>query len=338
MRTAAAHSMATAASAGLGLPGSGGAVSAGGFRPLRPRRSPGRLPRRSRGVGTMSPPGAGIPLWEPHPAPSAAARRNPEDPEAFRPDDIGRRQGRSQVGEGADDLASSGSLQSLAVAGSSRRGRQRGRSQTVAEAERCALGGLTRSRSSGREAHLRKHRIPMAARVCPPKLRDCPIRTMAERRQRTRYRFPRLERRGVIAGSHGGQIAAVALESAGDRGSYTIRSQPSASGVVFAVVCAAVGIAVAFWPIQGRTGERWASSASSCGGSGRVRTAAGVRAPGHHDSATAPSTHCRQIRHRRCGLGCPTGYVRPADGGSSTAWRSSRFLPRRELAATTSVS
>ena len=95
----------------------------------------------------------------------------------------------------------------------------------------------------------------MATRVCPPKLRDCPIRTMAERRQRTRYRFPPLERRGVIAGWRGGQIAAVALGLV--IGVLALRSQASASGVAFAVVCAAVGVAVAFWPIQGRTGEQW---------------------------------------------------------------------------------
>ncbi|MGA8726211.1 MAG: hypothetical protein WB565_14355 [Acidimicrobiales bacterium] len=109
MRTAAAHSMATAASAGLGLPGSGGAVSAGtSSAPSSPLA--GASSAEVRGVGTMSPPGAGIPLWEPHPAPSAAAGRIPE---TFRPDDIGRRQGRSLVGVGADDLASSGSSASV---------------------------------------------------------------------------------------------------------------------------------------------------------------------------------------------------------------------------------
>ena len=113
MRTAAAHSMATAASAGLGLPGSGGAVSAGGSStPSSPLA--GASSAEVRGVGTMSPPGAGIPLWEPHPAPTVAARRIPD---AFRPDDIGRRQGRSSFGEGGDDLASSESLQSLRLRG-----------------------------------------------------------------------------------------------------------------------------------------------------------------------------------------------------------------------------
>ena len=104
MRTGAAHSMATAASAGLGLPGSGAALSAGGSSaPSSPLA--GASSAEVRGVGTMSPPGAGIPLWEPHPAPTAAATRR--IPEAFRLGDIGRRQGRSLVEEGGDDLASS---------------------------------------------------------------------------------------------------------------------------------------------------------------------------------------------------------------------------------------
>ena len=78
---------------------------------------------------------------------------------------------------------------------------------------------------------------------------------MPERSDRVRYRFPPLERRGVIAGWRGGQIAAVALGLV--IGVLALRSRPSASGVAFAVFCAAVGVAVAFWPIQGRTGEQW---------------------------------------------------------------------------------
>lgn len=105
MRTAAAHSMATAASAGLGLPGSGGAASAGNPSTPSSPSSPlaGASSAQVRAVGTMSPPGADIPLWEPHPAPTWAAGRISE---AFRMGDIGRRQGGLAVGEGADDLAS----------------------------------------------------------------------------------------------------------------------------------------------------------------------------------------------------------------------------------------
>jgi Putative type VII ESX secretion system translocon, EccE len=82
-----------------------------------------------------------------------------------------------------------------------------------------------------------------------------PIPAMPERGQRVRYRFPPLERRGVIAGWRGGQIAAVAVSLV--IGVLALRSRPSASGVAFAVVCAAFGVALAFWPIQGRTGEQW---------------------------------------------------------------------------------
>jgi Putative type VII ESX secretion system translocon, EccE len=91
----------------------------------------------------------------------------------------------------------------------------------------------------------------------------CPCRTaqdhlipaMAERPGRVRYRFPPLERRGVIAGWRGGQIAAVAAGLV--IGVLALRSRPSAGGVAFAVSCAAAGVALAFWPIQGRTGEQW---------------------------------------------------------------------------------
>ncbi len=78
---------------------------------------------------------------------------------------------------------------------------------------------------------------------------------MAERRERVRYRFPPLERRGVIAGWRGGQIAAVALGLV--IGVLVLRSRPSAGGVAFAVLSAAAGVGLAFWPIQGRTGEQW---------------------------------------------------------------------------------
>jgi hypothetical protein len=110
MRAAAAHSMATAASAGLGLPGSGGTLSAGD--PSTPS-SPlaGASSAEVRGVGTTSPPGAGIPFWDPHPGSTAAASRIPE---AIRLDDLERRQGRSLAAEGADGSASFGSSGSSA--------------------------------------------------------------------------------------------------------------------------------------------------------------------------------------------------------------------------------
>ncbi len=72
---------------------------------------------------------------------------------------------------------------------------------------------------------------------------------------RVRYRFSPLERRGVIAGWRGGQIASVATGLVA--GVLALRSRPTLSGVAVAVVTVAVAVAVAFWPVQGRTGEQW---------------------------------------------------------------------------------
>jgi hypothetical protein len=85
--------------------------------------------------------------------------------------------------------------------------------------------------------------------------RELALAPEGERRDRVRYRFPPLERRGVIAGWRGGQIAAVAGGLL--IGVFAIRSRPSMGGVVLAVVGLAVGLGLAFWPINGRTGEQW---------------------------------------------------------------------------------
>jgi hypothetical protein len=72
---------------------------------------------------------------------------------------------------------------------------------------------------------------------------------------RVRYRFSPLERRGVIAGWRGGQIASVAVSLV--LGVLALRSRPSIGGIVLALVSVVVGVALAFWPILGRTGEQW---------------------------------------------------------------------------------
>lgn len=85
-----------------------------------------------------------------------------------------------------------------------------------------------------------------------------PVASMvAERRDggRVRYRFGPLEQRGLIAGWRGGQIGAVA--SGLVIAVLALRSQPSIAGVVVALVLAAAGVAVACWPIAGRTAEQW---------------------------------------------------------------------------------
>jgi hypothetical protein len=81
-----------------------------------------------------------------------------------------------------------------------------------------------------------------------------------------RYRFGPLERRGLIAGWRGGQIAAVAGGLVVAVG--MLRALPPVAGAVAALVAVAVGAAVATWPISGRTTEEWAPDA--------VRHAVGV--------------------------------------------------------------
>jgi hypothetical protein len=72
---------------------------------------------------------------------------------------------------------------------------------------------------------------------------------------RVPYRFSPLERRGVVAGWRGGQIASVAAGLV--LAVLSLRSRPSVGGIVLAVVSVAAGVALAFWPILGRTGEQW---------------------------------------------------------------------------------
>jgi hypothetical protein len=59
----------------------------------------------------------------------------------------------------------------------------------------------------------------------------------------------------MIAGWRGGQIAAVAVGLV--IGVLSIRSRPSVIGVILAIIGLGSGMALAFWPIQGRTGEQW---------------------------------------------------------------------------------
>jgi hypothetical protein len=88
--------MVAAASAGLGLPGgrshgafgAPGSVATGG--PAGPLAGPSSAD--TRGVGSMSPPGADIPRWDSHPEVTAAAGKIPE---ALALDERERQRGRS---------------------------------------------------------------------------------------------------------------------------------------------------------------------------------------------------------------------------------------------------
>jgi hypothetical protein len=75
-----------------------------------------------------------------------------------------------------------------------------------------------------------------------------------------RYRFGPLERRGLIAGWRGGQIAVVATGLVIAVG--ILRARPSAAGAALAFVSVAAGVAIATWPVSGRTVEQWAPEAA----------------------------------------------------------------------------
>jgi len=96
-----------------------------------------------------------------------------------------------------------------------------------------------------------------------------------DRAHKVRYRFPPLERRGVIAGWRAGQVGSVAASLV--LAVLSVRSRPSAMGVAVAVMLVAVGVAVAFWPVAGRTGEQWLPVVVRWGWAGasgrRIRTA-----------------------------------------------------------------
>lgn len=99
---------------------------------------------------------------------------------------------------------------------------------------------------------------------------------------RTRYRFGPLERRGLIAGWRGGQIASVAggLVVA----VLLLHRRPSTLSVVLALGCVAGSIAFAWWPVGGRTGEQWVPTVvrwGATGVTGSRRHRAGVEGAGH---------------------------------------------------------
>lgn len=102
------------------------------------------------------------------------------------------------------------------------------------------------------------------------------------RDERPRYRFGPLERRGLIAGWRGGQIAAVAggLVVA----VLALRNHPTPASIVVAVVSVVGGVALACWPVAGRTGEEWVPTVVRWGWSGAAgsrRTRSPVASAGH---------------------------------------------------------
>jgi Putative type VII ESX secretion system translocon, EccE len=132
---------------------------------------------------------------------------------------------------------------------------------------------------------------------------------------RVRYRFSPLERRGVVAGWRGGQVAAVATGMTA--AVLALRSAPSVGGVVVAVAIVGGAVALAFWPIQGRTGEQWLPLVArwtwaKSTGSGRS-LAPGPRA-GHVSMVDRAGTRSTPLR--------PGGDGRPGPGPGPARARS----------------
>ncbi len=72
---------------------------------------------------------------------------------------------------------------------------------------------------------------------------------------RKQFQFGPLERRGLIAGWRGGQIACVAVGMVFGVG--VLREMPTVAGVLAAGGCVLVSVFAACWPIGGRTAEEW---------------------------------------------------------------------------------
>lgn len=121
----------------------------------------------------------------------------------------------------------------------------------------------------------------------------------------SRYRFGPLERRGLVAGWRGGQIVAVAAGLV--VAVALLRTVPSVPGIALALSATAVGVAIATWPIAGRTAEEWAPDAVRHAAHlqrRRVSRRAGVFATLqllHVDLASSTATPSVAGAHRRPG-------------------------------------
>ncbi len=111
-----------------------------------------------------------------------------------------------------------------------------------------------------------------------------------------RYRFGPRERRGLVAGWRGGQIASVAGGLL--LGVLALHDRADVAGVVVALVCVVASAAFACWPVGGRTGEewlptvtRWALDGVAPGGRRRRSTRPGLGRP-------APSSPAHRRRRR----------------------------------------
>ena len=101
-------------------------------------------------------------------------------------------------------------------------------------------------------------------------------------RDRARYRFGPLERRGLIAGWRGGQIAAVAAGLV--LAVLLLHGRVGVPEIAAAVLAVVAGVGAAWWPIAGRHPEEWAPIVvrwTVARASGDRRRRDGVAASGH---------------------------------------------------------
>ena len=129
-------------------------------------------------------------------------------------------------------------------------------------------------------------------------------------RPAARYRFGPLERRGLIAGWRGGQIAAVAAGVVA--AVVVLDGRPAPPRIALAAACVGLCTAVAWWPLGGRTAEQWLPTVvrwGATGLSGRDRRRATVGGTGH----------CLGPDGRPCLVGTAAGQAVLGRAGSGRA-------------------
>lgn len=129
------------------------------------------------------------------------------------------------------------------------------------------------------------------------------------------YRFGPLERRGLVAGWRGGQIASVATGLL--VGVAVLHASPHVTGAAAALAVVALGVAFAFWPFSGRTGEEWLPTVVRWGAAGTRRgdgPADGAGGPplpgrsgGRRHRSTSPSSRRRLSGAPSAGMRRPPG-------------------------------
>ena len=119
-------------------------------------------------------------------------------------------------------------------------------------------------------------------------------------RPAARYRFGPLERRGLIAGWRGGQIAAVAAGVVA--AVVVLDGRPTPPRIALAAACVGLCTAVAWWPLGGRTAEQWLPTVVRWG-------TTGLSGRGRRRSTVAGAGHCLGPDGRPCLVGATAGQI-----------------------------